>query len=399
MATADEDGDMILFHYVASAGKIHRSAAARPEQDIYFHHPNEEEEEEEASSQDDDTSTCCGCDGHHHRVGWGTLTIYEFPTILGDHPAVSDGGAPLTLAWKHQQCSVIPIAYQEYIRQHLRHGQILQELGRSPPPGRRSNTTNSYKNNNSSSSRNTSTSTTSGRRRPPTTQNPPRTSSSVRHHRRRGSLGVNQFGSLLPRLLPAENKPPVPAPLPVETNTCSTTLLWTTMTTLTPNKVVVRRLDAGTRLSHLLSTGYSLSQVLKAVQAVEAVQQSRQLNLTRLILEARIPTGRGAGFRFGKGKTNRPQFWAQKFFSGVTTKSNMMMMMMLEHSDQLYSSKALHSNRLLMLEQPYALPQEEQHQHHQQQHPKESVSSNTARTATFSVPRIFVSQSAYNHFE
>ena len=43
------------------------------------------------------------------NVTWATRTVYEFGTILGHHPAVSDGGIPLTLDWQVQECTVTRI--------------------------------------------------------------------------------------------------------------------------------------------------------------------------------------------------------------------------------------------------------------------------------------------------
>jgi hypothetical protein len=51
-----------------------------------------------------------------HEVKFGDLTIYEFHSILGDNPAVSDG-SPLTLEWRHESQSTMPIDVHEYIRQ------------------------------------------------------------------------------------------------------------------------------------------------------------------------------------------------------------------------------------------------------------------------------------------
>jgi hypothetical protein len=48
---------------------------------------------------------------------WGDLVIYEFPNILGDNPGVSEG-APLTIAWKHENKSTIGLDYYEYLRQN-----------------------------------------------------------------------------------------------------------------------------------------------------------------------------------------------------------------------------------------------------------------------------------------
>lgn len=50
-------------------------------------------------------------------VYWGDLVIYEFPNILGDNPATSDGGAPLSIGWKHQQKNVVAVDYYEFLRQ------------------------------------------------------------------------------------------------------------------------------------------------------------------------------------------------------------------------------------------------------------------------------------------
>ena len=51
------------------------------------------------------------------HIGWGDLEIYEFPNILGDNPATSDGGAPITIGWKHENKSVVAIDYYEFLRQ------------------------------------------------------------------------------------------------------------------------------------------------------------------------------------------------------------------------------------------------------------------------------------------
>jgi hypothetical protein len=50
-------------------------------------------------------------------ICWGDLEIYEFPNILGDNPATSDGGAPITIGWKHENKSVVGIDYYEFLRQ------------------------------------------------------------------------------------------------------------------------------------------------------------------------------------------------------------------------------------------------------------------------------------------
>ncbi len=55
--------------------------------------------------------------GHSfNAVCWGDLTIYEFPNILGDNPAVQEG-APLTIAWKHSDISVVTVDHHEFMRQ------------------------------------------------------------------------------------------------------------------------------------------------------------------------------------------------------------------------------------------------------------------------------------------
>jgi hypothetical protein len=64
-----------------------------------------------ASSSDSDTMK---------QVRWGDLTVYEFPNLLGDNPAVSEG-APLTIGWKHSSVVVVAIEYHEYLRQSRPH--------------------------------------------------------------------------------------------------------------------------------------------------------------------------------------------------------------------------------------------------------------------------------------
>jgi hypothetical protein len=49
-------------------------------------------------------------------VSWGDMVVYEFPSILGDNPAVSDG-APLTIGWNHENVSVTTIEYNEFLRE------------------------------------------------------------------------------------------------------------------------------------------------------------------------------------------------------------------------------------------------------------------------------------------
>lgn len=54
--------------------------------------------------------------GRKKRVYWGDLTVYEFPNLLGDNPAVSEG-VPLTIGWEHEEMNVVAIDYYEYMRQ------------------------------------------------------------------------------------------------------------------------------------------------------------------------------------------------------------------------------------------------------------------------------------------
>uniref|UniRef100_A0A7S2V7E0 Uncharacterized protein n=1 Tax=Entomoneis paludosa TaxID=265537 RepID=A0A7S2V7E0_9STRA len=50
------------------------------------------------------------------QVCFGDLVIYEFPNILGDHPACSDG-APLTIGWDPTSIENYNVQYYEYLRQ------------------------------------------------------------------------------------------------------------------------------------------------------------------------------------------------------------------------------------------------------------------------------------------
>lgn len=54
--------------------------------------------------------------GSFNAVCWGDLIIYEFPNILGDNPAVQEG-APLTIAWKHDDISVLTVDHHAFMRQ------------------------------------------------------------------------------------------------------------------------------------------------------------------------------------------------------------------------------------------------------------------------------------------
>ena len=55
--------------------------------------------------------------GSSKELCWGDCVFYEFPNILGDNPAVSDG-APLSIGWKHESESVVAVDYYEFLRQN-----------------------------------------------------------------------------------------------------------------------------------------------------------------------------------------------------------------------------------------------------------------------------------------
>jgi hypothetical protein len=118
-------------------------------------HGNEEStEEDEVNSDDDDAarSTCSStrlpgilivnseraslCEHEHKhaleayrlrktqreqekRVCFGSLTVFEFPTILGDNPACRIG-PPLTIAWKHQDSFTLTVEDYENTRPERR---------------------------------------------------------------------------------------------------------------------------------------------------------------------------------------------------------------------------------------------------------------------------------------
>lgn len=67
-----------------------------------------------------------------HRVCWGDVEIYEFPNVLGDNPAVSEG-APLTIGWKHTKKETIDIEYYEYLRIQLKPRKRRKDLLLSGP--------------------------------------------------------------------------------------------------------------------------------------------------------------------------------------------------------------------------------------------------------------------------
>eukprot|EP00527_Entomoneis_sp_CCMP2396_P009918 CAMPEP_0198138704 /NCGR_PEP_ID=MMETSP1443-20131203/2102_1 /TAXON_ID=186043 /ORGANISM="Entomoneis sp., Strain CCMP2396" /LENGTH=154 /DNA_ID=CAMNT_0043800601 /DNA_START=43 /DNA_END=507 /DNA_ORIENTATION=- len=65
------------------------------------------------------------------EVCWGSIVLYEFPSILGDNPSVSSG-APLTIGWKHSKTEQIGIDYYEYLRRsnpRRTRRQLIQDAG------------------------------------------------------------------------------------------------------------------------------------------------------------------------------------------------------------------------------------------------------------------------------
>lgn len=72
----------------------------------------------DAGSQDEQetTSNHSSSDGGGKEVRWGDITLYEFPNLLGDNPAVSEG-APLTIGWKHTSVVVVAVEYHEFMKQ------------------------------------------------------------------------------------------------------------------------------------------------------------------------------------------------------------------------------------------------------------------------------------------
>ena len=78
---------------------------------------------------------------HHHHVDFDSLTIREYPVILGDNPNVSSG-APLSLGWEYHEQPKRNIDMYEYTRKERRprkhlaipvevRGQILLKMGYS----------------------------------------------------------------------------------------------------------------------------------------------------------------------------------------------------------------------------------------------------------------------------
>jgi hypothetical protein len=53
--------------------------------------------------------------GSTNEIVWGIITVFEFPNILGDNPAVSEG-APLTIDWKHNSRRTVGVEYYEFER-------------------------------------------------------------------------------------------------------------------------------------------------------------------------------------------------------------------------------------------------------------------------------------------
>ena len=48
-------------------------------------------------------------------VQWSDITFYQFPNMLGDNPAASSEGAPITMEWNHTARSIIDVDYYEYL--------------------------------------------------------------------------------------------------------------------------------------------------------------------------------------------------------------------------------------------------------------------------------------------
>jgi hypothetical protein len=59
-------------------------------------------------------------------VKFGTMTVHEFPQVLGDNPACS-AGAPLTLDWKPVSQTAMLIDYYEFTRNPRRNRRGLME--------------------------------------------------------------------------------------------------------------------------------------------------------------------------------------------------------------------------------------------------------------------------------
>jgi hypothetical protein len=66
-------------------------------------------------SSDDDSSSENSL-LYRKELLWGDITIYEFPNILGDNPAVQNG-SPLTIGWEYESKNVMDINLYEFIRQ------------------------------------------------------------------------------------------------------------------------------------------------------------------------------------------------------------------------------------------------------------------------------------------
>lgn len=65
---------------------------------------------------------------HTHGVSFSHATIYEFPVVLGDNPAVS-GGSPLTIGWKHIDQDTIDLDFLEFSKKRRTKKQLLMKAG------------------------------------------------------------------------------------------------------------------------------------------------------------------------------------------------------------------------------------------------------------------------------
>lgn len=80
------------------------------------------------SESDDDScsSTYCNFKTNHsrsdskkrskRRVCWDSVTVFSFPNILGDHPGLTEVGAPLTIGWKHRTSEEFDVEYFEFLK-------------------------------------------------------------------------------------------------------------------------------------------------------------------------------------------------------------------------------------------------------------------------------------------
>jgi hypothetical protein len=51
------------------------------------------------------------------QLAWGDITIYEFSSILGDNPAVSNG-SPLQISWNYDMKHTLDVDFYEFLRQN-----------------------------------------------------------------------------------------------------------------------------------------------------------------------------------------------------------------------------------------------------------------------------------------